>query len=103
MTRIDEVIDNLLNEKRHTYGDDILDRIADSWGRYLEIDLTDVDVSLMMLLMKIERFKQSLSHKKEAGVADSAIDILGYAKLFYSSFEGHINGNSHNNSNSRNL
>jgi len=80
----DECLDtakSLINGRRAVqYGDAYLmhQRVADLWNEYLEIPegfkLNVKDVTCMMMLLKIARLRNSVSH-------DSFVDICGYAAL----------------------
>lgn len=48
-------------------------RIAKLWTAYLEYDLTSVDVSMMMALLKIARISTGTATE------DSFVDLAGYA------------------------
>lgn len=47
--------------------------IAKLWSNYLGADITPVDVSMMMVLLKVARIKNG------GGSGDSFVDIAGYA------------------------
>ena len=47
--------------------------IADLWEVYLNIDISPIDVAMMMALLKIARIKNG------GGTGDSFVDLAGYA------------------------
>ena len=49
--------------------------IARLWSAYTELPITPQDVAMMMVLLKVARFKGNPSH------TDNAIDLCGYAAL----------------------
>lgn len=49
-------------------------RIADAWSAYKGIEITEIDVAIMMILLKGMRMTEGY-HR------DSAMDICGYAAL----------------------
>ena len=53
--------------------EDTFVHIAQFWSDYLGFSLTDFDVCMMMVLLKVARVKCGRS------VADSLVDIAGYA------------------------
>ncbi|WP_372570342.1 DUF6378 domain-containing protein [Ruegeria jejuensis] len=53
--------------------EDNFGRIAGLWTAYLGVDITSVDVSMLMVLLKAARVKSNPNHE------DSFIDIAGYA------------------------
>lgn len=63
-------------ERQAQYGDPErnFDRIAKAWGAYLGIELSGVDVCMMMGLLKIMRARGDY-HR------DSLVDLAGYAGL----------------------
>jgi len=68
----------LINGDRHKeYGPALKmhKRIASLWSSYLGIQVDAVDVSMMMVLLKISRVKVGGS------VGDSFVDIAGYSAL----------------------
>lgn len=56
-------------------------RIADYWSVYLDRVITQTDVAMMMVLLKVARTMNDASHE------DNYIDIAGYAAC-----AGEING-----------
>lgn len=68
-----DAINLVEDDRQDTYGsyDENLSRIAKLWGNYLGVPVTAMDVSLMMVLLKISRAK--------AGYArDNAVDGVAY-------------------------
>ena len=65
----------LVNTTNHPHGDleDSFDSIAGLWSAYLGMDITPVNVSVMMILLKTGRLMCN------EGMLDSWIDIAGYA------------------------
>lgn len=49
-------------------------RIADSWSAYKGVEITPVDVAIMMIMLKAQRMAEGY-HR------DSVVDIGGYAAL----------------------
>lgn len=67
----------IVTEDRNSqYGEpeDNFNSIARLWGTYLDIEITEVDVCMMMVLLKVARVKTSTKP-----TPDSLIDIAGYA------------------------
>ena len=75
MTILDDAAD-VIDQREAAYGDptDNLDRIAGLWSTYLDKDIDSVDVSMLMILMKVARHKTR-------GKLDNLVDICGYARL----------------------
>lgn len=68
-----DAINLVEGDRQEQYGsyDENLSRIAALWGDYLGVEVTAMDVSLMMVLLKISRSK--------AGYArDNAVDGVAY-------------------------
>lgn len=63
-------------DRQTNYGkaEDSLGRIAALWSVWLCQDISDTDVAMMMVLLKVAREKHS--HKQ-----DNLVDICGYAAL----------------------
>ena len=72
---------DLISKDRHdTYGDSATShgRIAALWSTYLgDVEISAVDVAVMMILMKVSRSKggSAIPH------IDNFVDICGYAAL----------------------
>lgn len=49
--------------------------IANLWNAYLHTELTPYDVAIMMVLLKVARFKGNPTY------IDNAVDMAGYAAL----------------------
>ena len=66
-------------QREQQYGtpEDNFKVIAEMWSAYLEADVSPVDVSMMMSLLKIARIKSG----RQTG--DSFVDIAGYAACGY--------------------
>lgn len=47
--------------------------VADLWATYLRTDISEVDVAMMMAMLKIARIKSGRYHE------DNFIDLAGYA------------------------
>lgn len=62
-------------QREQDYGspEDNFSMIADMWSTYLGTEITSIDVSMMMVLLKIARIKNG------GGSGDSFVDIAGYA------------------------
>ncbi len=75
MTILDEAAE-VIDQREVAYGDptENLDRIAGLWSTYLDKDVDSVDVSMLMILMKVARHKTR-------GKRDNLVDICGYARL----------------------
>ena len=78
MTRkecLDKAAGCVLQDRNSSYGgpEDNFGRIANFWTDYLGVKLEDVDVAMMMALLKIARIKGN------KGYADGYIDLAGYA------------------------
>lgn len=63
--------ENVADEEQDA--EDTFGHIAQFWSDYLGFSLTDFDVCMMMVLLKVARVKCGRS------VADSLVDIAGYA------------------------
>ncbi len=57
--------------------------IAEMWSAYLDVDVSAVDVAMMMSLLKIARIRSGSFTK------DSFIDLAGYAACGYEIATGH--------------
>lgn len=69
--------ESLINgDRKQTYGDarESFERIAGMWSAYLGTEVTGLDVTNMMILLKVSRAKGGF-HR------DSYVDIGGYAGL----------------------
>lgn len=69
-------VDTIINGARQeNYGnpESNFSRIAAYWTQYLDKDISPADVAIMMVLMKVARLQNNISHE------DSWIDICGYA------------------------
>lgn len=53
-------------------------RIAAMWSAYLGTEVTDQDVAMMMVLLKVSRARNGIS-KDGVPQEDSLVDIAGYA------------------------
>lgn len=60
-------------EADHGSPEDNFQMIANLWGKYLGYNISDVDVAMMMALLKITRIKCG------GGSGDSFVDLAGYA------------------------
>ena len=61
------------NEQDYGSPDSNFNLIADLWSVYLGVDVTPLDVSMMMILLKTAGVKNG------AGIESSMVDIAGYA------------------------
>lgn len=59
---------------RHGQPEDSFEDIANFWSDYLDIEISEVDVSIMMILLKVARMKEG-----EVDI-DNLVDIAGYAE-----------------------
>ena len=78
MTRkecLDAAAECVLQDRNNEYGgpEDNFGRIANFWTDYLGVKLEDVDVAMMMALLKIARIRFNKVHK------DGYVDLAGYA------------------------
>ena len=75
MTILDDAAE-VIDQREVAYGDPAanLDRIAGLWSTYLDKDIDSIDVSMLMILMKVARHKTR-------GKLDNLVDICGYARL----------------------
>ena len=64
-------------EKSYGTPEDNFKLIANFWSDYLEVDVSPVDVSMMMALLKIARISTGTFKQ------DSFIDLAGYAACGY--------------------
>lgn len=73
----DKAKEIIYGDRESCYGDPgkNLRCIADMWSSYLDVDVTGSDVCNMMVLLKVERLKNSPYHE------DSMVDIIGYTLL----------------------
>ena len=76
LVELDE-IKRILTEREAQHGDpkDNLGRIASYWSNYLGLNLSETDVALMMLLMKMGRLNTGTLK------TDSVRDLVGYAAI----------------------
>lgn len=58
----------------HGRPEDSFEDIGNFWSDYLEVELTEIDVAIMMILLKIARMKEG-----EVDV-DNLVDIAGYSE-----------------------
>lgn len=58
----------------HGQPEDSFEDIGNFWSDYLEVELTGIDVAIMMILLKIARMKEG-----EVDV-DNLVDIAGYSE-----------------------
>lgn len=74
---LDEAKEIIYGDREKTYGrpSKNLEVIANFWGEYLGTKLEAKDVAVMMILLKVARLRNDISHK------DSVVDICGYAAL----------------------
>lgn len=78
---LEEALGIVNGARRNAYGhpENNFGRIADLWNAYLNgkpagpMPITQIDVSLLMVLMKVARLIETPTHR------DSAVDIAGYA------------------------
>jgi hypothetical protein len=70
-------LEETLKERGDEYGapEENFGRIAALWSEWLQIEVTEPDVGVMMMLFKIARLQSKRDH------ADSYLDIAGYAML----------------------
>jgi len=76
MNDIFKEAENIIKTRKEWHGDPLgnFAKTASFWSGYLGIEITPVDVAMMMCLMKISRFSHSLQY-------DNLVDIAGYAKI----------------------
>jgi len=74
---LDEAKVIIEGDREQTYGDPSVNlrRIAAMWSAHLGMKVTEDDVCLMMILVKVARLKNTPKHH------DSQVDICGYAAL----------------------
>jgi hypothetical protein len=67
----------ITKDRQDQYGDaeNSFATIAKFWSTYLGTRLTEFDVSMMMVLMKVARARSNPNH------TDNLVDIAGYAAL----------------------
>ena len=72
---LERALEVVMKDRNTDYGDpeDNFQTIARLWGAYLGREFTTVEVSVLMILMKISRIKTSPK------VQDHWVDIAGYA------------------------
>lgn len=78
---LEEALGIVNGARRNAYGhpENNFGRIAGLWNAYLNgkpagpLPITQIDVSLLMVLMKVARLIETPTHR------DSAVDIAGYA------------------------
>lgn len=75
-TAAEEALKIISGERHEQYGpvEDSFAEIAAYWSVFLDTHLTSVDVSKMMILLKIARTRASRKR-------DNWVDIIGYAEL----------------------
>lgn len=64
------------NDRKAEYGgiNESFGRIAKLWSNYLDVEITALDVAMMMVLLKVSRAKGNPKS------VDSYVDIAGYAE-----------------------
>jgi hypothetical protein len=69
-------------ERQGTYGDPTpnMELLADLWSAFLGIPLSAEDASLMLVLLKVMREKQS-GYKVD--YPDNVVDVVGWANVLY--------------------
>lgn len=78
-----------VNEQRNgTYGDPTpnMEMLAGLWSAYLGIEISAEDASMLLVLLKVMREKQS-GFNPDYG--DNAIDICGWTNVLYQVKEAH--------------
>lgn len=78
------IANNLISgDRARDYGDakENFQRIARLWSVYAGREFTEVDVGVMMMLLKIARLSHTNTHE------DSYFDIAGYAALTVEMFD----------------
>jgi hypothetical protein len=67
----------IYGDREKTYGHPAknLETTAKFWGEYLGTQITAKDVCVMMMLLKIARLRNDITHR------DSIVDTCGYAAL----------------------
>lgn len=70
-------------DRVNTYGDpeDNFGAIADLWGTYLDLEISEEDVAMMMILLKVARVATG------TGSTDNFIDICGYSACAYEIYQ----------------
>lgn len=70
-----DAINCVCGNREQDYGspEDNFGIIANLWSDYLGIGVTSIDVSMMMILLKVARIRNG------GGTGDSFVDIAGYA------------------------
>lgn len=73
----DKAKEIIYGDREQTYGDPgkNIETIANLWGDYLGVPVTQGDVCNMMCLLKIARLKNTPGHE------DSMMDLIGYTLL----------------------
>ena len=72
---LDKAKEIVMGARQENYGspESNFSRIAAFWTLYLQRNITQADVAIMMILMKTARLQNNIKHE------DSWIDIAGYA------------------------
>lgn len=81
-----------INRERHvTYGDPTpnMEMLANLWSSYLGVRVSAEDASLMLVLLKVMREKQSGFN---ADYPDNSIDICGWTNVLHQVKEAHRGG-----------
>ena len=75
---MNDEIEKLLKEKGKDYGDpeEFFEKLKHFWAIILDTPLTEQDVALCMLSLKLLRLVHQPEHE------DSAVDLEGYARIF---------------------
>jgi hypothetical protein len=77
-SKILEIANNYITIDRqatHGQAEDNFKDISRLWSGYLDIEIHPKDVAMMMVLLKVIRFKKNPGH------IDNAIDLCGYGAL----------------------
>lgn len=74
---LDDAKAAITGDRRNTYGPYSTEAsaLARFWSEYLEYEITEHDVAMMMMLLKINRIRCGTIHR------DNYVDLAGYAGL----------------------
>jgi hypothetical protein len=74
---VEAALDCITNDRANQYGkaEDNFDNIARLWSAYLKVDISKLEVSMLMVLLKVARTTSSPEH------SDNYVDMIGYSAI----------------------
>lgn len=75
MNKLLERASEILDDREAKYGkpQENFETVAKFWSLFLDHDISEKQVAMMMMLFKMARLKKNIDHK------DSLLDVIGYA------------------------